>query len=289
MKKFFQMLLNPVFIIVYWIFLYVFLKLCKYGKGYLAFDMPILIICVIVMCVWLAVCITLFIVKKEYIMIKWEHWLKIALTIMIASTLYSGYRVYDMITHKNGKISYYYDKVFREKEMTFHNTSMFDNGFNDFMEEAKVTMAMPNELYISENVNIKCGYDGRISSFYMFVYGKKDGGTKSYLISYKDGEKAKFRLDGYADLDYSEDKKLQPFLDTLKNIEINDYIEPFQLQYSGVQNFGYNNENTYYVDKTGKVIFIENLSQEIQGYTTILEPLSERGPRTKTYIYMLIM
>lgn len=280
------MLLNPVFIIVYFIFLYVLLKLCKYGKGYLAYDIPVLILCIILLFVWIAVCMTLIVTKKEFIMIKWQYWLKIALGLMIVSTLYSGYNVYDMIAHKSGKISYYFDKIFRDKEMTLSNSSLFSGGFIEFMEEAKETMAMPDKLYLSGTANIKCGYSGRITSFDMFVYGKKNNETKTYLISYKDGEKVKFRLDGYADPKYSEDILLQPFLDTLQALAMDDYIEPFQIKYSGVQNFGYNNDNIYYVDKSKNVKTVENLTQEIQGYTTVIEPLTENGPRLKKYIYV---
>lgn len=286
MKKFLQMMLNPVFIIVYFLFLYVFLKLCKYGRGFLPFDMPILMVSIILLLIWLAVCVTLMIVKKEFIMIKWQHYLKIALVLMTVSTLYSGYRVYDMIINKTGKISYYYDEILKDKEMTLNNRSIFTGGFNEFMETAKKTMSMPNELYLSGSANIKCGYDGRISSFDMFVYGKDNNETKSYLISYKGGGTVEFKLDGYVDPTYEDDKKFQPFLDALESIKMDDYIEPFQIKYSGVQNFGYNNKNIYYVDKKGAVKVIENLTQEIQGYTVILEPLTELGPGIKKYVYV---
>ncbi len=281
------MFLNPILIIIYIIFIYILLKLLQYGKGFIPYDIPILITLGITIFTWVIICIVLAILKKELIMVKWKQWIKVALVLFVSLSLFTGYKIFDMATHYNSALGMKVSQNKKTKEFELKNDNLFEGGFISFINEIKTELVMPTDLYISSDVNIKCQYDGRISSFDLYVYGKIENEIKSYLISYKSGAKATVIIGGYTSADYQKEKRLSPFLDALKVINMREYVEPFQVKYSGIQSLGYNNENIYYIDLQGEKRTSEVLSHEIYGYTVEIIPTTSKSYlREKRYIYV---
>ncbi len=105
---------------------------------------------------------------------------------------------------------------------------------------------MPEVLYVATSFNLHFKPDGTITSLETYLYGNDDrGNLKTYLINY-DGSKSK-RATVYLDGSVSEQgkdlKKLQPMVEILKQVDLEEAVqqwgeEEYGIIYYGVRDWG---------------------------------------------------
>lgn len=291
---FISMLSNPIFIAIYGIFFYELYILCKYGRIHK--NIIVLLGCMIFFLVY----IVIFIIKSvkrhktvsEQITDENEFdesstlkssvkdnsiykviWHCIAIIIMIVITLFYGVKIYNSAINYNGKLSWFLSDLKNKKTISFENNNIYENGIEGIFTDINKKIQLPKDLYVYDSVSIDFKSNGTITSFNAYLYGKDDEGkTESYLITY-DKNKSKniiINLNGYVKADYNKDKSLQPLINTMKVISLNETVSKWNenkygILYYGKRSFGYNTDGIVYINGNGSTKEASSPSAEIIG------------------------
>ncbi|WP_432707100.1 WD40/YVTN/BNR-like repeat-containing protein [Gottfriedia acidiceleris] len=273
-----SLLLNPIFIIGYWIFGQKLASICKYGS--LNKNLPILLLSIVIL-ISVIVFTTLKIIKNsEYKpkLIDLRVWKSISIIIFIAITLFYGGNIYKSATNFGGKLAWYIERLKNERSVKFEHNNIYKYGVEGIFEDINKKITLPKKLYIVNNFSIKFNSDGKITSLYTFIHGKNDNGKEeTYLIIYEENKSQNItiRLNGYAKPDYNEDKLVEPLIKTVNDIPIKQTVSKWNenqygLVYYGKRSWGYNTNGIINIDKDGKEYSLEEASSEIIGYTVSL-------------------
>ncbi|WP_313578226.1 WD40/YVTN/BNR-like repeat-containing protein [Lacrimispora sp.] len=141
--------------------------------------------------------------------------------------------------------------------------------------DLKQKLHMPEDLYVATSFNLHFNPDGTITSLETFLYGNDDrGNLKTYLVSY-DGSKSK-RATVYLDGSVSEQdknrKKLQPMVDILKQVDLEEAVqqwgeEEYGIIYYGVRDWGNDSTGINWVYLNEGRPAIAKSGSNIRGYT----------------------
>lgn len=304
LKIFSKMIFNPLFILVYavaWHNLYV---LCKFGRDNK--HIGILLTCLVFFVVYLIIFICQMILikrerlaeelnvyqnnyeevdisedgvintKKETNLRIKSIWKYIGAALLVIITVFYGYKVYYTGTKYNGALSWYLEDLFNKEEVTFTHDNIFEDGIDGLITDIDKKLDLPDDIYVYDTFKIDFNEDGKITSIDTFIYGKDEKGElKSFLITYdeKQSKKMTVNLNGYASGDFSEDKSLQPFIDTMKVINVKDIVDEWSgenkygILYCGKRSFGYNTEGIRFINGEGKEKEVSTTLQELIGYT----------------------
>ncbi len=304
LKIFSKMIFNPLFILVYavaWHNLYV---LCKFGRDNK--HIGILLTCLVFFVVYLIIFICQMILikrerlaeelnvyqnnyeevdisedgiintKKETNLRIKSIWKYIGAALLVIITVFYGYKVYYTGTKYNGALSWYLEDLFNKEEVTFTHDNIFEDGIDGLITDIDKKLDLPDDIYVYDTFKIDFNEDGKITSIDTFIYGKDEKGElKSFLITYdeKQSKKMTVNLNGYASGDFSEDKSLQPFVDTMKVINVKDIVDEWSgenkygILYCGKRSFGYNTEGIRFINGEGKEKGVSTTLQELIGYT----------------------
>lgn len=287
-KLFISMLLNPIFIIAYCIFMYELSTLCKYGKS----KENILVIssCMVFYIVWLGIYIFRCVRKVDKKQIDSSSssssnvifnsfckrvWMCVAIVAIAVVTIFYGYKIYDSSIKYNGKLSWFLDDLIHEKKIQFEHDNIYKDGIDGIFKDINKKVELPQKLYIADSFSLKFNAEGIITSFDTFIYGKDTKGKlRSFLINYdkNKSENIIVNLDGYVDEVYSEDMILRPLITTMNVIPLKETVNrwnesEYGILYYGKRSFGYNTDGIRYIDSNGNINSPSTAESEIIGYT----------------------
>ncbi|MGL5352305.1 MAG: hypothetical protein ACRDA5_03150, partial [Clostridium sp.] len=294
-KLFISMLLNPLLIFIYCISMYELYTLCKFGT--MKNNIIFLALCVIFDFTWLIIfigrarkikanqsqdyeyenhqCIDEYTGDKLVYKTIWKY---MAILILIVTTLFYGYKIYNTSIKYNGKLAWILEDFNNKRTVKLEHNNIFNDGVEGILTDINNKIKMPQELYISDSFELNFTKSGTITSFDTFVYGKDNKGKdKSFLISYdiNKSNKIEIRQNGYVNANYNKDKLLTPLINTIKVIPFNDTInkwdeDEYSIVYYGKRSFGYNTDGIVYIDLDSKIKIPTDTTSEIIGYTVSL-------------------
>ncbi|WP_297632956.1 hypothetical protein [uncultured Clostridium sp.] len=275
-KVIISLIMNPILLIIYWIFFYALASLCQYGR----YNNNIYILVGALIGILLITIFTIIRMKKrEKDELKKKEklnvWKYISIVIIILITAFYGFNIYKSGIKYNGKLSWVIERMVNHKSVKFENNNIYKDGVQGIFKDINKKIALPSKLFISTNFTLNYNADGTITSFDTFVYGKnRNGKEQSYLISY-DSKKSKditVILNGYANPTYNEDKLLEPLIETVSaipfdKVEYKFNTENYGLVYYGKRDWGNNTTGMVFITRGTKEENLEAVQTPIIGYT----------------------
>ncbi len=290
-KVFWLFLINPLTAAVYLVFLQRLYQLCQFGRK--RRNIPILAGCTVFFCVMLLTAIIAAVKKgrraeeqtnilNETVLRKknknrwlYRGYMSVLLLFYVGTTLFYGEKILLSASHFNGKLSWFLYERTHKRTVEIAHDNVFSDGIDKMIAELEQKFQMPEELYVATSFNLHFKPDGTITSLETYLYGQDDrGNVKSYLISYdkSKSKRATVYLDGSVSEQEKDRKKLQPMLDILKQVNLEDAVrqwgeEEYGIIYYGVRDWG--NDSTGII----QVKFDEGsqsnaeTGSNIQGYT----------------------
>lgn len=300
-QLFIRMMINPIFIAVYWFSFYNLYTLCKFGR--MNNNLTMLLLCLAFFVIYLIIFIARSI--KKPITIKPGRFIKnrnirltygvIALIFIFSLFIFYGGKIYKTSINFNGKLSWLLKDLKDKKTVELKHNNIYEDGIEGILQDINKKVPMAQKLYIANNVDLKFDKEGTITSFDTFLYGEnKKGKLETYLISYNKTKSSKIMIyiHGNANSDFSEDKLLEPFISTMKVIPLKETISKWNenqygILYSGKRSFGYNGSGVLYIDSEGKTRSVRNRDPEIIGYAVSVYVPGKESTLTP-YRYILV-
>ncbi len=134
---------------------------------------------------------------------------------------FCGKIVYSAIPY-HGALSWKIDEFIRQRECVLKHNNIFEDGVEGILADLDQKLDLPEELYISENFQVRFDAAGTVQNISTFLYGKnRKGETKTYLVNYDADQSDRMTvwLDGNANGNFEEDMRLAPMLRILENAE----------------------------------------------------------------------
>ncbi|MBC9826183.1 hypothetical protein GLO26_10345 [Carnobacterium inhibens] len=190
-------------------------------------------------------------------------------------TLASGISLYQSGTNSQGRLAFVIQDYLKSSDVQFVHNNIYKDGLNGLFEDLETKYDLPEELYVSNQVELTFNKKGDITTLYSFLYGLNDDGeTESFLIDY-DSSKSNdlsVTLNGNVNPTFEKTMRLQPLLDAMENLPIKETVkdwdeETLGIYYAGSRSWGYNTEGILYFDEKGDTFPIETAFNEIIGYT----------------------
>ena len=202
-------------------------------------------------------------------------WFFIACFTLLAMTFITSAKIYQSAMSHNGKLSWYIQDLKNKRQISFVDNNIYENNIEGIFDAIESKIKLPEDLYVSSSFKLKFRNDGRITSFDTYIYGKdKEGQIESFLISYDENKSKKIiiYLNGFVGEDFDEEKKLQPLMDILKWLPLEETVaqwddDKYEILYTGVRDWGYNTEGIIYVGEYGDMWKEDNPTRRILGYT----------------------
>lgn len=290
--SFIAKILNPLVLIIYGILCFYLYSLSQYGG--VKRKVPIIISSAVLLLLWFLLCyykrckntkvieenkenieLTKRISSKHKKILFSKLWFFIACFILIATTFITSMKIYQSAVSNNGKLSWFIEDLKNKRQISFVHNNIYENDIEGIFDEIESKINLPQDLYISTDFRLKFSKDGTITSFDTYVYGKDEKGqTESFLISYDTNKSKKIivYLNGFVAAEFNEEKKLQPLIEIMKWVPLEDTVFPwnddqFGIIYSGLRNWGYSTEGIQYVNEDGSICRKDNPLREILGYT----------------------
>jgi len=268
------LVLNPLTLIIYGIISYYLYSLLQYGG--VKRKLPIILMGTIILIAWVFWCIYKFRRQNQssHNTDYFKTWYFIALFVLISTTVVTGANIYKSSIPFNGKLSWFIHDLKNKKEIKLIHNNIYDDGLEGLFEDIENKIDLPEELYVSNEFQLRFNKNGEINYIYTYLYGKNHKGeTESFLISY-DRNKSKniiVSLKGYVDADYDEEMKFQPLMDLMQWISLDEAVhewdqEQYGILYRGVRSWGYNRDGIIYIDENTETRQVE-IPDEIIGYT----------------------
>lgn len=229
-KKYWAILLNPISLFVYYIWLRILYRFLAYGG--VSRRVPILLALGLAGIVWiLAWTIVYFFQRKKDINNTDEavqaakqpgKWIRIVLTIelsiAIGMTGLYGYRIIQAAQPFGGKLGNYIWEKQNSSEVPLVHNNFNKDGLDGIISDLDDKLSLPKELYVANYVSVDYEKDGSITGIYAFFYGRdKDGDLKTYLVDFDASKSKKMTvwLDGNANADFQDAEKLNQMKRTI--------------------------------------------------------------------------
>lgn len=290
-KVFWLFLINPLTAAVYLVFLQRLYRLCQFGGK--RRNIPILAGCTVFFCVMLLTAIIAAVKKgrraeeqtnilKETVLRKqnksrwlYRGYMSMLLLFYIGVTVFYGEKILLSASHFNGKLSWFLYERTHKRTVEIAHDNVFSDGLDKMIAELEQKFQMPEELYVATSFNLHFKPDGTITSLETYLYGQDDrGNLKTFLISYdkSKSKRATVYLDGSVSEQEKDRKKLQPMLDILKQVNLEDAVQQWEKEEYGIIYYG---ERDWGNDSTGIIrVKLNEGSQsntetgsKIRGYT----------------------
>ncbi len=226
-KSYWAILLNPVFLILYFVGMKVLYQLCNIGG--VRRRMPVLLAAGGIGLLWIIIWTFFYLLKKKQSgqnFLSAEHSfvaryaaviLGVELVILFCLTGVFGYKIYKSAVSFNGKLSWYLEEKQSSRKVTLRHNNFLESGVDGILEDLDRKLNLPEELFVVNKFQVDVTADGTIISIYAFLYGKsEDGRMESYLIDYDAEKEDKMTvwLDGNANANanakYAGQDRLQP-------------------------------------------------------------------------------
>nr|WP_236005958.1 sialidase family protein [Desemzia sp. RIT 804] len=286
--------MNPFIVVIYGVVCYYLYFLAQYGGA--SRRAPIILAGALILASWFLGCLIKYRSSSKKGNIPFEKagspalnkiskwWTAFATVALVLITLVTGFNIYQSATNLQGKLAWVIDDWFNTRKVEFVHNNLYEDGLEGLLADIEQTVSLPDELYVANEVDIAFDLDGQVTSIYAFLYGSnEDSETESFLVAY-DSSKSNditISLNGYAAPNFNDEQKIQPLLDTLAKIPLQETIgqwneDTFGLYYAGYRSWGYNTDGIVYFDENGKPQELERAENEIAGYTvSVFAPNNE--------------
>lgn len=275
------LVLNPLVLIIYAVAAYYLYYLSMYGG--VRRNAPIIIGCAVLLLIWLFICLFLHIKFRKTqkfpeastrLTKVSTYWFYSALILLFSITATTGYVIYQSAQPYNGKLSWVIDDLINTKKIPFEHRNIYENHLDGIFMDIQTEIDLPTELYVSSEFSLTFNPAGNITSLNTLIYGKnQEEEMESFLISLDEGsDEIQVRLNGIVTSELDETKRLQPLLDTVKAIPLQEVTfdwseeEAYSIYYQGYRSFGYNSEGIHWVLEDGVAVSGAYNTDEYAGY-----------------------
>ncbi|SFK36782.1 hypothetical protein SAMN04488569_102627 [Marinilactibacillus piezotolerans] len=277
------LVLNPLVVIIYMIAAYYLYYLSMYGG--VRRNAPIIIGCAILLLIWLFVCLFIYFRNRntnKYTEASTRlksistYWFYTAIILLLSITATTGYFVYQSAQPYNGKLSWVIDDLVNTKKIAFEHNNIFENSLEGIFADIQSEIELPAELYVSSDLNLTYDSTGKITSLYTLIYGKNQNEeTEAFLLTLDKGsDEIQVRLNGIINYELNETKRLQPLVDAIKAIPLQEITmdwseeETYSIYYQGYRSWGNNSEGIYWINDEGNNISVPDSysDEEYAGY-----------------------
>ncbi|MFL2079085.1 WD40/YVTN/BNR-like repeat-containing protein [Marinilactibacillus psychrotolerans] len=275
------LVLNPFVILLYSIGCHYLISLAQYGG--LRRNAPFIVGSFSVLLIWFILCLFLYfkhrkkpLLKGNAQRLKWitKTWFFIAIILLTFTTTYTGYKLYESAQPFQGRFSIYLDNFFNTKKAKFSHTNIYDSGIQGILDDIRSEVALPSELYVSNDFDLAFNKAGEIQSFSTALIGaNEENEWEMYSIQYNNEEEISIKLEGPGYHEVDETTLLQPLIETVENIPLQESVAEFpdnanySIYYQGYRSWGYNSEGIYWVNRNENVSAPDSYSdEEYAGY-----------------------
>ncbi len=170
------------------------------------------------------------------------------IVVSIATAYLIGRIIYAGIPY-HGMLSWKIDQWMNQKEVALEHDNFFEDGVEGVLTDLDNALDMPEELYLVNQYQMTFDKNGKIKTIYTFLYGQdKNGETQTYLVDYDESRSQDMtvRINGNAEADFDEDKRLAPMLTILENASCEETVnawfqagmgDEFEILYMGKRSF----------------------------------------------------
>ncbi|QZO76385.1 hypothetical protein HIF96_08900 [Helcococcus kunzii] len=204
--------------------------------------------------------------------------LKIIKTILFLSItlVYSTSIIHSAIPY-NGVLSWRIDSWLNTKSISYEHNNIYKDGIKGTFDDISKKLNLPEELYMSDKLELEFKPDGEITQIYALIYGRdKNDKVQSYLVSYnanKNDKKIIVNINGETNSTYDSDKLISPLYEIINDknfqndLKIKANQESITLTYMGKKEFS----SAY------DLTLISNNADEKKSDEQVLEKLSNGG------------
>lgn len=280
-KRFWAVLINPAFLLLYFFGFRTLYQLCRFGGT--ARRVPVVFVTGIIGILWVIIwCIIYFKKKKRQLPEDTgsdPNIVRIALCVEIvvfaAVTVYYAYCIYWTSVPYNGKLSWYLEKKKNCRYVSLEENNFYESGADGVLSalEDGLDMEFTNEIYVSDAFKIVIDENGKIEQIETCLFSTDEENIlQSYLISYdtKRAEQMTVWINGAVDQSYENQKKLVPMQEMTGALLKSEHLSrgtSYTLIYHGYESrpYGY---NWYQLGGDGTLVPYpsENYGMEIDAY-----------------------
>lgn len=308
-KKYFKpsILFNPLAILIYGIACYYIVELAEYGG--VTRRLPIILLTSGLLLIWLLW--FLYYSRKEsfkqkinsqktnvFLNAVSKPWFYIALITLLLITGSAGFNIYNSAQPFHGKLSWVIQDIKTRRNVPFEKKNIYTDGLYGFLKDMDVSLELPDELYLTDYFSIFFDPDGTITSISGTIYGFNKGNTderKSFRINYDedDSDEMMIRVDSHSNAgnENTQDVRLETLFDALSHLSLQENVgqwpneSNFELYYSGMRDFGYNDEGIIYYNQEKVLGIPEIIHNPIVGYTLSIYPPDNESITPNRFVY----
>lgn len=167
-------LLNPVTVVIYGIGAYYVCSLAQ--DGGIAQKIPVILIIFLSLFVWMGWGLYWYIWKVDKNQslsprsIKHSKFLfLLSINFFLLITVASGISLYHSGTNSQGRLAYVIQDYLNSSDVTFDHNNVYQDGLNGLFEDLETKYDLPEELYVSNQVELTFNKKGDITTLYSFL------------------------------------------------------------------------------------------------------------------------
>lgn len=243
--KYWTVLFNLLFLVLYIIGLRTLYLLCLFGG--VRRRLPIIVACVLIGVLWIIIWTFIYLGRKRKGSLKVAIpqkalvlFLCLEIIVLLVSSLFYGVKIVESAKGYNGKLSWKIEEWENSRQIKFLHNNIYKDGVQGIFNDLEKELDLPSELYIANKFSLEFEEDGTITDIYSFFYGREaDGEEHTYLLDYSQdkGSKLTVWLDGYAECNYEDSMKIEPMFQILDRVDIKKHIQEWNDE-NGVNHFG---------------------------------------------------
>ena len=199
----------------------------------------------------------------------------------------------------NGKLSWVINELQSSRRVRLVHNNIYEDGLDGILEDIRGKVDLPEKLCLVNSFNLHFQADGTVETLYTFVKGFDENGNfvDSYLISYDaaDSDKITIWLGGAADMEFDQEKDLEPLLEAMRVLPLKETVENWQediygILYYGERSWGYSTEGIRYLEPDGSVSYPgAYVSAEIKGFSVSVFCPENEAVTPVRYLYRGIL
>lgn len=199
----------------------------------------------------------------------------------------------------NGKLSWVINELQSSRRVRLVHNNIYEDGLDGILEDIRGKVDLPEKLCLVNSFNLHFRADGTVETLYTFVKGFDENGNfvDSYLISYDaaDSDKITIWLGGAADMEFAQEKDLEPLLEAMRVLPLKETVENWQediygILYYGERSWGYSTEGIRYLEPDGSVSYPgAYASAEIKGFSVSVFCPENEAVTPVRYLYRGIL
>ena len=199
----------------------------------------------------------------------------------------------------NGKLSWVINELQSSRRVRLVHNNIYEDGLDGILEDIRGKVDLPEKLCLVNSFNLHFRADGTVETLYTFVKGFDENGNfvDSYLISYDaaDSDKITIWLGGAADMEFDQEKDLEPLLEAMRVLPLKETVENWQeniygILYYGERSWGYSTEGIRYLEPDGSVSYPGAYAPaEIKGFSVSVFCPENEAVTPVRYLYRGIL